>query len=213
VCDTWKWTSDVVQVAHVLLLILWRYGCTQLWHTKPKLRIHALYVFDDAPDAWVDDFHTVRMPMVLEGLEKIRQVTGYTHVRLEIRYTCPHGNKYRLVMRDVCWDDALLQQLHLGNMNDIHKDIRGPGSFISCQLDSVPPLDCTARMLKYAGPRGDFHGMQVRVLDMFPFLHKHEFINSYHTMTFLDSEIRMHRICLKDDPVMDIETIRRLRFD
>lgn len=207
--DTWKQTRDILQVTHIVLLILWRYYYTKIWHGKPKHTIQAVYVFDDAPDAWIDDFHAVRMPVVLEGLEKIKQVTGYTTVRVELRYKCPHGNKYRLVMRDTCWNDQLLRQIHTGILNDAtHHEIKGPGSFIGCQLDDDPPRDCTARMLKYAGPRGDFHGMEVRCLDMFPFVDKETLKTSYPTMTFLDSEIRMHSVRTVDNPVMNIETFR-----
>lgn len=99
----------------------------------------------------------------------VKQITGFDKVRLEIRYTF-RNRKYRMVLRpgDTCrWPPceepgAPTCRLPRGVLS---ARLQGPlGSDVDC--------DVTSRVLKYQGPRGDFHtglGLTVKMHDMFPF--------------------------------------------
>jgi hypothetical protein len=99
----------------------------------------------------------------------VKQITGFDTVRLEIRYTF-RNRKYRMVLRpgDACrWPPceepgAPTCRLPRGVLS---ARLQGPlGSDVDC--------DVTSRVLKYQGPKGDFHaglGLTVKMHDMFPF--------------------------------------------
>lgn len=81
--------------------------------------------------------------------------------RLEIRYTS-RNNKYRAVARPGAPD----------KLPDLLAD-PGPKRFprvVHATLDSAMgnSVDVTGRVLKYLGPRNDFHGSELRVWELFP---------------------------------------------
>ena len=98
-----------------------------------------------------------------------RALTGWDSFRVEVRYMLRH-KKYRMVLRpgDACAfppypePSAPACRLPQGVLS---ARLQGPkGSDIDC--------DVTSRVLKYQGPKGDFHaglGLHVRMKDMFPF--------------------------------------------
>lgn len=97
----------------------------------------------------------------------VADATGWHAFRLEIRYEFRH-KKYRMVLRrgDACelppYADVPVCRLPKGVLS---ARLQGPkGSDINA--------DVTARVLKYQGPKGDFHaglGLAPRLRDMFPF--------------------------------------------
>ena len=106
------------------------------------------------PDSWEQD---------------TRALTGWDSFRVEVRYMFRH-KKYRMILRpgDACVfppypePSAPACRLPQGVLS---ARLQGPkGSDIDC--------DVTARVLKYQGPKGDFHaglGLRVYLKDMFPF--------------------------------------------
>lgn len=106
------------------------------------------------PDTWESD---------------VKSLTGWDRPRVEVRYTMRH-KKYRMVLRpgDACaWPPYAEPAAPV---------CRVPRGVLSARLQGPPgsaiDTDVTARVLKYQGPKGDFHaglGLTVRLWDMFPF--------------------------------------------
>ena len=88
-------------------------------------------------------------------------------VRLEVRYTA-HGKPYRLLLREK-------DILDFPPYDPAEPRCPFPKGIISARLlnpEKSVDHDVTARVVKYQGPKGDFHaglGAYVRVQDMFPF--------------------------------------------
>lgn len=97
------------------------------------------------------------------------EMTGWKKLRLEVRYVFRH-KKYRMILRpgDACvfppYQEPAAPACRLPK-GVLSARLQGPrGSDIDC--------DVTSRVLKYQGPRGDFHaglGLKVHLQDMFPF--------------------------------------------
>ena len=136
-------------------------------------RVYRVYAFneDDLGDG--GDFYKELPPCFLDfetWEQDVREHTGWTSVKVEVRYEVidprnHQARKYRMVLRpgSTCAiPDATRIRRHGGIMSARLQGARG----------STIDTDVTARVLKYQGPRGDFHaaqGVRLRVQDMFPF--------------------------------------------
>jgi len=133
------------------------------------------HLFD--PDCWED---------------LVANATGWTNFRVEIRYTYRH-KKYRMVLRrgNACvfppYSEPSAPTCRLPK-GVLSARLQGPlGSDIQC--------DVTRRVLKYQGPRGDFHaglGLKVRLQDMFPFDDHNDNAARFTHLRVLDTMARVH---------------------
>jgi hypothetical protein len=121
---------------------------------------------------------------------------------VEIRLETSHAIKYRCVLRD--GDTFSLQTW------DTHKrgDMVGPKGILSCQLVNPKTLkrqDCTSRILKYAGPNGDFFNRKVFLLDCWPYDDKPHLMSVFPEMHILDASLHLHVLHLAENPQLQIE--------
>lgn len=132
---------------------------------------YRVYVFNEACTGDTG-FHRELSPALFDPgtwEQDAKSLTGWTSVRVEVRYVFRH-KKYRMVLRagDACvfppYRDTTAPACRLPK-GVLSARLQGPrGSETDC--------DVTARVLKYQGPRGDFHaglGLRVMLRDMFPF--------------------------------------------
>lgn len=129
-----------------------------------------------------------------------REITKWTSFRMEVRYTFRH-KKYRLVLRpgDTCTfppyhePSAPACRLPKGVLS---ARLQGPlGSDIDC--------DVTQRVMKYQGPKGDFHaglGLKVRLHDMFPFDDHADNTTRFSHLRMMDTTARLHDLSYSGNP-------------
>ena len=198
------WWNKAVCVAHLAALAL-RSWLRSLTGRGPCTGAHGpkayrIYVFNEgdspgfhhevaphmfSPDAWGQD---------------VRKMTSYTDFRVEIRYIFRH-KKYRMVLRpgDECefppYQEPSAPACRLPK-GVLSARLQGPvGSNIDC--------DVTARVLKYQGPRGDFHtglGLRVRLQDMFPFDDQSDNSARFSHLRLLDTMARVHDLPYEANP-------------
>lgn len=123
-----------------------------------------------------------------------REATDWPAFRVEVRYTY-RRKKYRMVLRpgDKC---VLFQD---PTTTPEAPACRLPKGVLSARLQGPPgsDIDCdvTPRVLKYQGPRGDFHaglGLRVRLQDMFPFDDNADNAARFTHLRLLDTMARVH---------------------
>lgn len=131
-----------------------------------------------------------------------RASTGWDSFRVEVRYMFRH-KKYRMVLRpgDACAfppypePSAPACRLPLGVLS---ARLQGPkGSDIDC--------DVTSRVLKYQGPKGDFHaglGLRVRLKDMFPFDDHSDNVARFSHLRVVDTTARVADMPYAHNPCM-----------
>lgn len=124
----------------------------------------------------------------------VRESTGWARFRVELRYTFRH-KKYRMVLRP---GDACPLPMYA---EPSAPACRLPKGVISARLQGPPgsEVDCdvTHRVLKYQGPRGDFHaglGLHVRVQDMFPFDDHTDNSSRFSHLRIMDTTARLQDI-------------------
>jgi hypothetical protein len=130
---------------------------------------YRVYVFNEGGG---EGFHrelSVRNFHMDSWEQDTRALTGWDSFRVEVRYMFRH-KKYRMVLRpgDACAFPPLPEPSAPA--------CRLPQGVLSARLQgpkgSDIDSDVTLRVLKYQGPKGDFHtglGLRVRLKDMFPF--------------------------------------------
>ena len=143
--------------------------CIRRWTNGPHSpknhhRVYRVYAFNEGKGPGFHREISLRMFRADTWEDDVRELTGWESPRLEVRYVL-RNKKYRMVLRpgDACrvpLDEPAHRVARL-----LSARLHGPrGADIEC--------DVTDRVLKYQGPRGDFHassGLRVRVHDMFPF--------------------------------------------
>ena len=158
------WVLDALGCLYEHLCFAWvwlkatwrsRLGAHDDYH-RPK--IVNVFAFSDDGESYRDitrEFHA-------ETWERdVKALTGWTHYRVEIRYTM-HKRKFRMLLRpgDTCkWPPP-------------HEHaMKGPRGIFSATLSGKNGArrDVTKRLAKYCGPHGDFHQQIVHVHDCFPF--------------------------------------------
>ena len=128
------------------------------------------------PETWEDD---------------VRALTGWVRFRAEVRYVFRH-KKYRMVLHpgDACvfppYEEPAAPACRL------------PKGVLSARLQGPPgsgiDTDVTHRIMKYQGPRGNFHadlGLHVRMHDMFPFDDQDDNRERFTHLRIIDTMARM----------------------
>lgn len=163
------------------LLTYWHYAVVNVrawirhatgWCAPPREHqpaAYRIYVFNEGEG---EGFYREISPRVFEPAtweEDVRELTGWTAFRVEVRYTFRH-KKYRMVLHP--GDECVFPPY----AEPTAPACRLPKGVLSARLQgplgSSVDVDVTSRVMKYQGPRGDFHaglGLHVRVQDMFPF--------------------------------------------
>lgn len=121
---------------------------------------------DDPPTAvhTIDDRHFHELPARFFDPDTWEadalDATGWGAVRLEVRYRM-QGRKFRMVLRpgDTCVFPP--RPGKFANLCVLAASLR-------CKTGALD-IDVTPRVLKYQGPKRDFHGTRITVRDMFPF--------------------------------------------
>lgn len=162
---------------------------------------YRIYVFNEGNHE--EGFHREVSPKLLDPStweNDIKELTGWTKFRAELRYVF-RNKKYRMVLRpgDRCTfppyhePSAPACRLPKGVLS---ARLQGPvGSGIDC--------DVTSRVLKYQGPRGDFHaglGLRVRLQDMFPFDDHADNATRFTHLRILDTYARVHDLPYVPNP-------------
>lgn len=163
--------------------------------------IYRVYAFNEASDG--ESYHReipVKYfdPATWEA--DVRKLTEWQSFRVEVRYTFRH-KKYRMVLHpgDACafppYTEAAAPACRL------------PKGVLSARLQgrlgSGIDTDVTARVMKYQGPRGDFHaglGLHVRMHDMFPFDDHADNSARFSHLRIMDTAARLHDLPYADNP-------------
>lgn len=167
-----------------------------------EARLHKVYAFND--DDSQGFYREIPVHLFDPGAweSSVRDATGWTDFRAEVRYTYRH-KKYRMVLRrgDRCTFPPYAEpsgptcRLPKGVLS---ARLQGPlGSDIDC--------DVTRRVLKYQGPRGDFHaglGLRVRLHDMFPFDDHADNAARFTHLRVLDTMARVRDVSYGANPDM-----------
>lgn len=131
----------------------------------------------------------------------VRERTRWTAFRVEIRYLFRH-KKYRMVLRpgDACvfppYPEPAAPACRVPR-GVLSARLQGPkGSSIDC--------DVTARVLKYQGPKGDFHtglGLRgVRLHDMLPFDDHQDNLARFSHLRIIDTTARIVDLPYAENP-------------
>lgn len=208
-----SWWKKAACAAHLAALLLRSWlrsltGCGRGADSQAPW-VYRVYVFNEG-DPGGDPratacFHREVSPGVLRPdtwEQDVRAVTGFSEFRVELRYVFRH-KRYRMVLRpgDSCqfppYQDASAPACRLPK-GVLSARLQGPvGSGIDC--------DVTARVLKYQGPRGDFHaglGLRVALHDMFPFDDHADNAARFTHLRVLDTMARVHDLPYDDNPPM-----------
>lgn len=176
----WRWTMP-----------LWR---REAQHGPTAYRVYVFNEMDNAHEG-PEEFYREVSPRYLNAEtweDDVRDMTGWTSFRVEVRYTLRH-KKYRMILRpgdSAPWppyQEPLAPACRLPK-GVLSARLQGPlGSDIDC--------DVTQRVMKYQGPRGDFHaglGLSVRLQDMFPFDDQLDNRLRFTHLRIMDTTARLH---------------------
>lgn len=130
--------------------------------------------------------------------EDAARVTGWPDFRVEVRYTL-RRKKHRMVLHrgDVCSLPSGPPACRLPK-GVLSARLQGP-------LGSDVDVDVTSRVIKYQGPRGDFHagaGLHVRLHEMFPFPFDDGGDERFTHLRIVDVMAQMHDLPYSDNPVV-----------
>lgn len=96
---------------------------------------------------------------------------GWKKYKIEIRYMC-RGKKFRCIVREYrpftfppCSKEELSKISGLHSPNGI---LLSAQLYVQGEIEE-PPLDVTAKLKKYQGVMGNFHGTEMYCHDLFPF--------------------------------------------
>lgn len=199
----------VVDRAAALLRLVWVYVTSLLkryvWSSGSKAvnhgpKLYLVYVFNEGPDPGFYKEVALQFfdPETWEA--DVREITGWTRFRVELRYTFRH-KKYRMVLRpgDTCPFPMYAEPSAPA--------CRLPKGVLSARLQGAvgSNIDCdvTHRILKYQGPRGDFHaglGLRVKVQDMFPFDDQADNAARFTHLRIMDTSARLHDVPYDTNP-------------
>lgn len=131
------------------------------------------------------------------------RATGWPAFRVEVRYRL-RGRKHRMVLHR--GDACSFPGRHAGQ-----PVCRLPKGVLSARLQGPPgsnvDVDVTSRVMKYQGPRGDFHagaGLRVRLHEMFPFPFDDgdDDGGSFTHLRIIDTMARLHDLPYGANPVV-----------
>lgn len=135
----------------------------------------------------------------------VRELTGWTAFRLEVRYVFRH-KRYRMVLHP--GDDCAFPPY----AEPSAPACRLPKGVLSARLQgplgSQVDADVTARVMKYQGPRGDFHGglgLHVRLQDMFPFDDHADNETRFSHLRIMDTSARLIDLPYADNPAVRLK--------
>lgn len=215
--DAWAraravWTRVVyyVQVALVMARS-WARAWLRTWSVPPcgtsGPAVYRVYVFNEGGGTGFHRDLPVKYfdPDTWEATA--RDLTGWTRFRVEVRYTFRH-KKYRMVLRpgDACTFPPYPEPSAPA--------CRLPKGVLSARLQGAlgTDIDCdvTSRVLKYQGPRGDFHaglGLKVRLHDMFPFDDQADNTARFTHLRVLDTMARVLDFSYRDNAEMQLSKV------
>jgi len=206
-CLAWKKAMCVLKLA-VLMVKSWvRPWLPASATTAHGPRAYRVYVFNEGPG---EGFHRELPTRYFDPAtweSDAAELTGWKRFRMEVRYMFRH-KKYRMVLRhgDVCtfppYQDSAAPACRLPK-GVLSARLQGPrGSDIDC--------DVTTRVLKYQGPRGDFHaglGLKVRLQDMFPFDDQADNAARFTHLRVLDTMARVLDMPYGDNPEVSVKGV------
>ncbi len=175
---------------------------TTIQHHGPEA--YRIYAFNEGGDPGFHREIPVRYFCPETWERDIQDLTGWDAIRVEIRYILRH-KKYRLVLRpgDTCtfppYPEPAAPALRL------------PRGVLSARLQGAPgsgiDTDITPRVLKYQGPKGDFHaglGLKVRLFDMLPFDDHADNALRFTHLRLVDTNARITDFPYGGNPVMSL---------
>lgn len=171
-------------------------------HARPQHepRAYRVYVFNEGPQPgyYKEVPVTYFDPATWEA--DAREITKWSAFRMEVRYTFRH-KKYRMVLRpgDPCpfppYDEPAATSCRMPK-GVLSARLQGPlGSDIDC--------DVTQRVMKYQGPKGDFHaglGLKLKLQDMFPFDDQADNSARFSHLRIMDTTARLHDLSYTGNP-------------
>lgn len=166
---------------------------------------YRIYVFNESQASGFHREVPVRFFDPANWERDIRELTGWSSFRVEVRYVFRH-KKYRMVLRpgDAC-DFAPYAEPSA-------PACRLPKGVLSARLQGClgSDIDCdvTSRVFKYQGPQGDFHaglGLRVRLHDMFPFDDHVDNAKRFTHLRIMDTMARIIDVPYPDNPVMELK--------
>ena len=196
----WAWVANLFHL-HV------KKRCVDI----PEWSIVSAHVIDDV----TGDFGDISNRFHLWTWEEdVMDEFGWDNPRVDIRYlhTSPLGKvtKYRMILRpgDFCMFPPLRPK------NPLAGGLRGIISATLVPYAHIPDareVDVTTRLKKYAGPNKDFYhaqGLEVRVLDCFPFDDPDQLAERFESLTILDSS----RLVSQEMYVFSLKTNDRIQI-
>lgn len=161
---------------------------------------YRIYAFNEGGDAGFHREIPVRYFSAESWERDVHELTGWDAVRVEVRYALRH-KKYRMVLRpgDACTFPPYPEPSAPA--------CRLPRGVLSARLQGAPgsgiDTDVTARVLKYQGPKGDFHaglGLRVRLHDMLPFDDHADNALRFTHLRIVDTHGRVADLSYADNP-------------
>lgn len=169
---------------------------------------YQVYVFNEDEGQRDGGFHCDMSPTFLSPStweQDARDYTSWSKFRVELRYVF-RNKRYRMVLRP---GDACIFPPYESDASEPR--CRLPKGVLSARLQGPPGSgidhDVTSRVLKYQGPRGDFHsglGLRVRLQDMFPFDDHSDNGARFTHLRVLDTMARVHDLSYALNPYMHI---------
>lgn len=176
--------------------------CDATHHGPTAYRI---YVFNESGE---DGFYREVSPAYFDPdnwEQDAKDLTGWPKVRAEVRYTF-RKKKYRMVLHegDQCvfppYAEPTAPACRLPK-GVLSARLQGPlGSGIDC--------DVTARVMKYQGPRGDFHaglGLHVRMHELLPFDDHADNCVRFSHLRIMDTLARLHDLPYEPNPKITLK--------
>ena len=168
------WWRKALAVAHLAWVVARSWTRELLapvlgYPRPPGPRAYQIYVFNEGDEPGFHRDLPVRFFDPGTWERDARELTGWTAFRVEVRYVFRH-KKYRMVLHrgDVCTFPPYQEPQAPA--------CRLPRGVLSARLQGALGTDIdhdvTARVMKYQGPKGDFHaglGLRVGLFEMFPF--------------------------------------------
>lgn len=203
----WQLWQRLACLAHLAWIVLrsWYRRLLGSSHASPHDHgptLYRVYVFNESeePGYYREVAPTYFEPATWE--RDAKELTGWPKLRVELRYVF-RQKKYRMVLHpgDQCpfppykEPSAPACRLPKGVLS---ARLQGPlGSTIDC--------DVTTRVMKYQGPRGDFHaglGLRVHVQEMFPFDDHVDNAGRFSHLRIMDTSARLHDLPYSSNPTV-----------
>lgn len=194
----WHTLCVATHLAYIAIKFWMRRWCKT---STTDARAYAVYAFKDG-DALVYKDIPLRYFDPASWESDVHELTGWDEFRVEIRYTYRH-KKYRMVLHqgDTCVFPPYTNETMC----------RLPKGVLSARLQGAKGSnidhDVTHRVIKYQGPRGDFHtglGLHVTLQEMFPFDDHADNAARFTHLRLIDTMARVHDFAYDTDPCVDI---------